>query len=122
MNDATLLLRQVHPSFVQNGFVTSQAFRPFPEDKGLLSTYDGDMIDAESSWAHFTIALRAVGTMGILVSECTSEELLARPDPEPFPSHAVVDFNAHSDKKRESKGKKLRDRAAIRGWLYREER
>jgi hypothetical protein len=37
MTPETLLLRQIHPSFVQAGRVTSQAFRPTPKDGSLLS-------------------------------------------------------------------------------------
>jgi hypothetical protein len=44
MTEATLLLRQVHPSFIQHGRVTSQVFRPTLKDKRLLSVYDGDLI------------------------------------------------------------------------------
>ena len=53
MTDDTLLLRQIHPSFVQSGRVTSQAFRPTPKDEFLLSVYDGDRIEAQASWRHF---------------------------------------------------------------------
>ena len=54
MNNDTLLLRQVHPSWIQNGRVTSQAFTPTPKDNGHLSSYDGDMISAEAAWRHYT--------------------------------------------------------------------
>ena len=47
MTGTTLLLRQIHPSFVQDGRVTSQAFRPTPKDESLLSVYDGDQITPE---------------------------------------------------------------------------
>jgi len=46
MTDETLVHRQIHPSFVQAGFPTSQAFRPTPKDESKLSVYDGDMITA----------------------------------------------------------------------------
>jgi len=42
MNDQTLLLRQVHPNFLPDGELSSQAFYPFPKDNGRLSVYDGD--------------------------------------------------------------------------------
>ena len=42
MTDETLLLRQVHPSFLQDGVVSSQVFRPTPKDECKLSAYDGD--------------------------------------------------------------------------------
>jgi len=39
MTENTLLLRQVHPSFVQDGKITSQVFRPTPKDENKLSMY-----------------------------------------------------------------------------------
>ena len=47
MTGATLLLRQIHPNLVQDGFASSLAFRPNDSDQGLMSTYDGDLITAE---------------------------------------------------------------------------
>lgn len=121
MNEGTLLLRQVHPSFVQEGRVTSQAFRPTPKDLKLLSVYDGDRIGAEAAWHHFTgrLGLPSVGVLAVTVGECAGEELPARPDPEPFPEHAVIDFSAFSDGAIEKKGKKLKAKADARGWRFR---
>ena len=48
MTSETLLLRQIHPSFVQKGRVTSQAFRPTPKDEHLLSVDNGDKIAAHA--------------------------------------------------------------------------
>ena len=94
MTGATFLLRQVHPSFVQAGFVTSQAFRPTPKDESELSVYDGDQITPENAFIHYTTQLKSisVGTVAVTVEECTEESLPVRPDPEPFPEHAVIDF------------------------------
>jgi len=120
MTGATLLLRQVHPSFIQAGRVTSQAFRPTPKDRSLLSVYDGDQITAEASWTHFTgqDGCTSAGVLGMTVGECAAEGLPARPDPEPFPEHAVIDFTGLTDNQIEKKGKKLKAKAEARGWLY----
>ena len=40
MNDDTLLYHQVHPSWIVDGGISWQAFRPTPKDEGLLSVYD----------------------------------------------------------------------------------
>lgn len=121
MTPSTLLLRQIHPTFVQAGRVTSQAFRPTPKDESLLSVYDGDLISPEAAWGHFTATpeRRSAGVMAVSVAECTTENLPARPDPEPFPEHAIIDFSGLSDNQAEKKGKKLRSAAEARGWLYR---
>ena len=61
MDPNTLLLRQVHPSFVQaenvsaqvfytlmQGLaVTSQVFKPTPKDENQLSVYNGDKFTPE---------------------------------------------------------------------------
>ena len=42
VDSETLFLRQIHPTFVQNGRPTSQAFRPTPKDENQLSVYNGE--------------------------------------------------------------------------------
>lgn len=124
MTDATMLLRQVHPSWVQQGRVTSQAFRPTPKDKHLLSVYDGDLITAADSWTHFsgTLGFPSVGVMAVTVAECSTLDLPARPDPEPFPEHAVIDFSGLAENQIEKKGKRLKVKAEERGWLHQADR
>ncbi len=121
MNDTTLLLRQIHPSFCQNGQVSSQAFRPTPKDEKQLSVYDGDVIAPHHAWAHFTRRSNCTseGVMGITVAECAALDLPAYPDPAPFPEHAVIDFSACSTGQVEKKAKLLRAKATARDWLYR---
>ncbi|TVQ77236.1 MAG: hypothetical protein EA380_07620 [Phycisphaeraceae bacterium] len=123
MNDATLLLRQVNPSWIQQGRVTSQAFRPTPKDDFKLSVYDGDLITPTESWKHFTESLcfQSVGTLAVTVAECSAQDLSVRPDPEPFREHAVVDFTDLGTNQIEKKSKKLNALAAERGWLYQPE-
>jgi hypothetical protein len=120
MTGATLLLRQVHPSFVQDGRVTSQAFRPTPKVQSLLSVYDGDLITTENSWRHFTSQdnCTSAGVLAATFDECTAEGLTVRPDPEPFPEHAVIDFTGCSANQIEKKSKKLKAKAESRGWQY----
>ena len=109
MTGSTLLFRQVHPSFVKAGRVTSQAFRPTPKDGFLLSAYDGDLISAENSWHHFVgvLILVSSGVLAIAVDECTAEGLPVRPDPTPFPEHAVVDFGGLTENQMQKKSKNL---------------
>ena len=120
MTSVTLLLRQIHPNFVQNGRVTSQAFRPTPKDKELLSVYDGDQINAEQAWEHFTQtpACQSVGVFAVSVGECETLQLPTRPDPAPFPEHALIDFSNLAKREIERKAKLLKGHAELRGWLY----
>lgn len=120
MTGATLLLRQIHPHFVQDGFASSAAFRPNEADQGLMSVYDGDLISAEAAWAHYTTVSKkkSAGATAVTVAECEAEGLTARPDPEPFPEHAVVDFTGVAEKHWRTKSKKLQAKALARGWVY----
>ena len=119
MNSSTILIRQVHPSFVQMGRVTSQAFRPTTKDVSKLSTYDGDLIDAESAFQRYTETLghESAGGMGFLVQECQTLELKVESDPVPFPEHVLIDFPAHGRKQTENISKKLKSFGESRGWL-----
>lgn len=120
MTETTLLLRQIHPSFVQAGFATSQAFRPTPKDQSKLSVYDGDQIGAEASWLHYTtqLQLKSIGTMAVMIAECAAENLPAQADPKPFPEHAVIDFSELTDKECRARSKRLQAKALARGWLH----
>jgi len=122
MNDNTVLLRQIHPSFIQHDRVTSQSFRTTPKDEMRLSVYDGDQIRPQEAWNHYagTLGFASAGVMGVTVTECLGVGLPARPDPELFPEHAVIDFTGFEKRQVETKAKQLKVQAEARGWLYRE--
>ena len=120
MNDDTLLLRQVHPSFVHDGRVTSQAFTPTPKDAKKLSVYDGDRFTPEESWRHFTgEGFSSAGVVAVSVRECAAIELQVRSTPEVFEGHVEIDFTGITEGSLKGKAKLLRVRATERGWLYR---
>lgn len=122
MNDGTLLLRQVHPNFMKNGALTSQAFFPFPKDRGALSVYDGDQIDAHAAHEHYTKTLRrqSHGVWGVTCREVAHIGLTSAPDPlEDFPCHALIHFGAATNKECRKLAKRLKDFAEIRGCLTR---
>ncbi len=120
MTNETLLHRQVNPSWVQAGRITSQVFRPTPKDERLLSVYDGDLITAEGAWRHFVNELNfpSAGGVAVAVGECRAQSLAVRSDPAPFPEHAVIDYSAFAKGDIERKAKVLRAAAEARGWLY----
>jgi hypothetical protein len=123
MNRTTLLLRQIHPSFIKLGRVTSQAFRPTPKDEQKLSVYDGDLITPAASWEHYCARnLESVGVMAVTVEECEKEDLVARSSPEHFHEHAEIDFLDFNANQCEKKGKKLKSAAEGRGWMYQADR
>lgn len=121
MTSDTLLLRQVSPSWVQAGRITSQVFKPTPKDEKRLSAYDGDQIAPEDSWCHYkeTLGFQSVGVVSVTVGECEKHELPVEPDPKPFPEHVVIKFDGcDSNSQIEKKAKYLKKTAETRGWQY----
>lgn len=120
-DEEQMLYRQVHPSWVQDGRITSQAFIPMPKDAGMLSVYDGLKILAEPSFIHYTAVqmLASHGTVSVTADEVEVVGLSWRPDPEPFPEHAVIDFTGlPTTGKVKAKAQALAERARNRGWTY----
>jgi len=79
----TTLFRQVHPDFIPDGQLTSQAFMPFPKDAGKLSVYDGDQISAAESCKHYTEVLRNASdsVWGVTCAEVAETGLISAPAP-----------------------------------------
>ena len=120
MNDDTLLYRQIHPDFVQQNQVTSQAFRPNSNDANLLSVYDGDQIGPAEAWEHYTVTQRlpSAGVAAVTVSECSGLQLPVVLDGIPYPEHAYIDFSGYGRRARTNKAKQLRSFANARGWQH----
>ena len=113
-----LLYRQIHPKFILNDRVTSQAFTPGAGKR--LSVYDGDMIAAEEAWKHYVgMGLRSSGVMAVTKAECGLQNLLVIPDPVDYDEHVVIDFNHLSQRCRKDAAKHLAGNANRRGWCYR---
>ena len=116
-----LLLRQVHPNFLQDGKPSSQAFFPFPKDKGKLSVYDGRLITPVQSFIHYTQRqnLCSAGVWGVNNAEVNEIGMTYEPDPlSNSPAHALIDFGIASDKEYRKMAKRLKIYAEIRGCLY----
>ena len=131
LNDDTLLQRQVHPDFVQDDQVTSQAFtpmidkaKPVDDQKRTLSVYDGDQISPVASWSHYTQELgrESVGVVGVLVRECAERGLGVFADGVPYKEHAYIDFEVVPDltgNKIQKLAKRLAVLARKHEWLHR---
>ena len=123
MNDSTLLYRQIHPAFLQQGHVSSQAFRPTIKDDNKLSVYNGDLISAKESYDHFTTVIhcQSAGVLAVNVRECLDEDLPVIDDPQTFDEHALIDFTSQSLISKGMvlrKAETLRKFAISRGWRY----
>lgn len=120
MNSKTLLLRQVHPSFVNQGRVTSQAFRPTPKDQLKLSVYNRDMIAPDALFQHYTEELqyKSSGVMDVTHTDFVVHKLSITPAPERFPEQVLIDFTGLSKSQVENTAIVLRDKAQARNWLF----
>jgi len=127
MDQQTLLHRQVNPSFIQSGRVTSQVFRPTPKDEGMLSVSDGSKITAESAYLRFILVpqCRSKGVLSVSVEECCAQGVLPVPDPiEEMehqlsqPDHCFIDFRNISSGRIDKIATQLRNYAIARGWSY----
>jgi len=116
MRPATLLLRQIHPSFMKDGAPTSQAFHPTPKDKQRLSVDNGDRVEAAVAYARFTGS--SCGVQSVSAAECETLELPIIEDGEPYPEHCSIDFAGLGTAAMRNKARLLRACAAARGWLY----
>ncbi|OIN59963.1 hypothetical protein [Arsenicibacter rosenii] len=132
MKENTLLHRQIHPNFVQNKIVSTQAFIkendvaslsfvPKESDNNKLSVYNGDKFTPEQAYDHYTQKFTSFGVLSISKSECDSiTPLSVAEDNDPFDGHSYIDFTAISSKNQiKIKAQKLRDTAIKRGWSYR---
>ena len=119
MNADTDLYRQIHPRFITKGHVQSRAFRPSSGDPRRLSVYDGDQIEAEEAWQHYTAIPenQSSGVMIVTVNECTSLSLNVIPDGIPYKEHAFIDFNDFNKKQIRNISKALSVVAKARGFL-----
>lgn len=119
-NVERLLLRQIHPVWVVEGRVTSQAYTPFPKDNGQLSVDDGDRIDAERSYVRYSGRFSSIGIQAVSRSECDELQLPVLDDPlVDNPEHLLIDFTSYTRADIKAKAKILRGKAELRGWLVR---
>lgn len=121
MNPATLLYRQVHPSWIREGRVASLVFQPTPKDNGRLSVYDGDGITPGDAWRHYTgtLGLLSDGVVAVTLAECTNLQLSVVADPLPgFPEHTLIDFTGLPGSQVRRVAQRLRSAAGARGWLF----
>jgi hypothetical protein len=121
-----LLLRQIHPTFIQEGRMTSQAFRPTPKDQKLLSVNRSSKIKPLDAYIlHTEIKkLSSVGVWGVSVSEVNDiDDLNIKEDPIENPiedkSHSLIDFSLlDSESRIKAISSKLADKARKRGCLH----
>ncbi len=121
MTPDTLLYRQIHPSWVREGRITSQAFHPTSKDDSRLSVYDGDQITPEDAWNHYVSVLNyaSTGVGAVSVEDCEQQQLAAVPGPRSgFPEHALIDFAELTRNQVRRAARRLARYANDRGWMF----
>jgi len=128
MDNNTLLLRQVHPSWVVGDIISqqvfsSQTFKPTPKDEGLLSAYNGSYFDAYSAYDHYTNEqnLQSAGVVAVTFEECSRVPVPVIDDNEPFVGHCSIDYRDLSGNSVKKTATILKSFAQNRGWLYKED-
>lgn len=121
-----LQFRQIHPSWVDEGHPTRQAFSPSTKDAGCLSLDRSAAIDARQSHENYTsLGLKSEAVYGIEVGEFAEMpypvECYASPIEEADqwnPHHSHADFNNLTKAERKAKITELRRIAIGRGKLH----
>lgn len=124
MDSKNILLRQVHPSFVQGDSISSQVFssqtfRPTPKDNNKLSVYNETLFSPKESFDHFSEqGYTSAGVVGVSKGECDAESLPVNEDNIPFEGHCSIDYNGLETGAIKKKAKKMKNYASKRGWIF----
>lgn len=116
-----LLWRNVHPDWVDDGVLSSQAFRPNSGDDGQMSVGRSSVVSASDHFSEYVaVPNKSGGIWALSVQEVDDQSLRvvddSKADPPPLlTGHAYVDFRDVGGKQEKKRGAKLRDRAAERG-------
>ncbi|WP_322759162.1 hypothetical protein [Frankia sp. Cr2] len=117
------LWRQVNPSWVSNGRVTSQVFKPTPKDHGRLSLSRASKVGARQSHErHLARGLASVGVLSVTVGQAQDVKVTAWDDPvdEDIPEdHAHLDCTGLSRREQKAVADVLIAHARDHGWDYR---
>ena len=116
-----LLHRNAHPTFIDNGRISSQAFRLTSRDEGRLSIQQNSRAAAAIAYERYTArGLQSGGVWSITVAECGQFTLSVYDDPlEDDDSHAITDLIAYSVSQARKLTNKLASKARERGCQYR---
>lgn len=125
MDNNTLLLRHVHPSWMIGNIISqqtfsSQVFKPTPKDGGLLSVYNGNIYQPCDSYEHYTktLGLQSVGVVAVTHEECSQVSLPVIEDNDPFEGHCSIDYRELSSNDARKAASILKMKAQNRNWLY----
>jgi hypothetical protein len=119
-NPIELLHRNVHPLFVLDNRITSQAFLLNKADLGELSVQQNSKASAMVAYERYTaLGHESAGVWSIAIAECDELNLKAYDDPLDYDdSHSIVDLTAYTSKQARKHTDKLSRKAQDRGCQY----
>ncbi|HOY80018.1 MAG TPA: hypothetical protein PLN33_19555 [Hyphomonadaceae bacterium] len=119
-NPEEVMLRQVHPNFVQEGRPASRAFRPNSDDSGLFSSDRSAIVTPQQAYEAYQHKDRATGgCWGVTIDEYSALNLDSYSDPlVDNGAHALVDFTPHEERLWRSLSKRIHKAAQDRGCLF----
>ena len=121
MRPETLMLRQVNSQWIQDGRLSSLAFRASRQHDFLISVYDGSAISPLDSMDHFkeVAGLDTVGVWAVTVAEAGSHGVPVELSPiKGNPFHAHLDCRERSGGELKRLSNHLRNSADARGRLH----
>jgi hypothetical protein len=116
-----ILWRQIHPGFLHDGEVSSQAFRPTPKDDGKVSMRRQAFGAGRAYVDHQRLGFRTAGTWGVSVGEVMHTQARAVDDasaPGRPEAHAYIDYRHLNRRQTEATAKLLKVAAIARGRAY----
>jgi hypothetical protein len=117
-NEAEVLFRQVHPSFIYGDEPSSQPFQPTPKDDDRLSVDRSSLTTAADAYFLYTSTGRESAAVYGLELPCISDPLEATEREPANPAHAYADYSAHGVSQQKNKAKRLKQKALARGRLH----
>lgn len=119
-----LTYREIHPSWIVNSRMSSQAFKPTKKDNNKLSVRNSEKITAEESYKFQTqqLGFQSVGNCALYIREVVEVSLQCIESPistPPIdPSHCHIDFTGLTGGQVQTKADKLVNFARTRGFTY----
>ena len=116
------LYRQIHPRWIRDGQITTQAFKPTSKDNGKLSIRLASHMSSEEAYGrHTAMGLASSGTFEVTVGEVEEAGLRSINDSEaehsPF-GHGYIDTRASARSLIAKAAKHLKECAMLRGTRF----
>lgn len=121
-----VLYRQIHPEFFSNGEPSSDRFKPYASDNGLMSTDRSSLTTPKDSHSLYVSQGRlSAAVFGISVQEfsdenidCFADPILDTPGKADNLAHALANYSQHDPKRYGNVAKRLKKLAMARGCLH----